>query len=181
MLLTGAGLRVKIHLFPFRNILFRFIRFRNIYRGGIRMFELVELLSQVNTQIFKILSPIVKANNISVTELIILWKINKNGAYRVTDLAREVGVPSSTLTGIFDRLESRDYLVRIHDSKDRRSVLIQGTPQLKEMIESVIQSADHDLVKLLDSLPPGFIDRLIKDMIELQAYLTKKVIEANND
>jgi len=145
------------------------------------VFELVELLSQVNTQIFRILSPIVKASNVSVTELIILWKINKNGTCRITDLAREVGVPSSTLTGIFDRLESKDYLVRIHDTKDRRSVLIQGTPQLKEMIESVIQSADQELEKLLGSLPPGFIDRLLKDMIELQTYLTKKVIEAKND
>jgi len=171
--LTGVGLRVKLHLFPFRNI-----RSRNTYAGGIKVFELVELLSQVNAQIFIIMSPIVKANNISTTELIILWKINKKGACRITDLAREVGVPSSTLTGIFDRLESKDYLVRIHDSKDRRSVLIQGTPQLKEMIESVIQSADHELIKLLGSLPPGFIDRLLEDMTELQEYLAKKVIEA---
>jgi len=145
------------------------------------VFELVELLSQVNTKIFKILSPIVKVNSISITELIILWKINKNGTYRITDLAREVGVPSSTLTGVFDRLESKDYLVRIHDSKDRRSVLIQGTPHLKEMIDSVIKNADGELVNLLGTLPSGFIDRLMQDLKELQIHLSQKVTENKDE
>jgi len=141
------------------------------------MFELVELLSQVNTQFFRTLSPIVKERNLSITELIILWKINKNGTYRITDLAREVGVPSSTLTGVFDRLESKDYLVRIHDSKDRRSILIQGTPQLKEMINSVIQCADSELINLLGTLPPEFIEKFMQDLMKLKIHLTQKVTE----
>ena len=145
------------------------------------MFELVELLSQVNTKIFSMLSPIVKENHITITELIILWKINKNGPYRVTDLAKAVGVPSSTLTGVFDRLETKDYLIRIHDSKDRRSVLIQGTPQLTKMIVSVIQKADEELIGLLDTLPPGFIDRFLQDLKDLQLHLSQKVTETKND
>jgi DNA-binding MarR family transcriptional regulator len=171
----------KLHLLRIRNIPFRFIRICNNSKGGIKLFELVELLSQVNAQIFKILSPLVKENHITITELIILWKINKNGTYRITDLAREVGVPSSTLTGVFDRLESKDYLVRIHDRKDRRSVLIQGTPQLKEMIDSVIRSADKELINLLDTLPPGFINRFLQNLKDLQIHLSQKVTETKND
>lgn len=145
------------------------------------MFELVEQLSQVNAQFFRILSPVVKANGISTTELILLWKINKQGACRITDLAIGAGVPSSTLTGIFDRLESKGYLVRVHDDVDRRSVLIQGTPQLRRMIDSVIQAADHDLQGLLGTLPPGFINRLLQDLTELQAHLIQKVAETKHD
>jgi DNA-binding MarR family transcriptional regulator len=145
------------------------------------MFEVVELLSQVNVQMFKILSPIVKSSNISITELIILWKINKKGPYRVTDLAKEAGVPPSTLTGVFDRLEAQQFLVRVHDSKDRRSVLIQGTPMLQDLIGSVIQNADRELFKLFDTLPPGFIDRLTQDLLELQTHLSQKVADKQNE
>jgi DNA-binding MarR family transcriptional regulator len=145
------------------------------------MFEVVELLSQVNVQMFKILSPIVKSSNISITELIILWKINKKGPYRVTDLAREAGVPPSTLTGVFDRLEAAQYLTRIHDSKDRRSVLIQGTQHLQELIDSVIQGADRELIILFDTLPTGFIDRLTQDLLELQTHLSQKVADKHNE
>jgi len=141
------------------------------------VFEVVELLSKVNVKMFKLLSPIVKANNISITELIILWRINKKGPYRVTDVAREAGVPASTLTGVFDRLEAQGYLVRIHDSQDRRSVLIQGTPLLREMIDSSIKSADREIESLFDTLPPGFIDRLTQDLLELQEHLSRKVAD----
>lgn len=144
------------------------------------MLEIVELLSQVNVKIFKILSPIVKSRNLSITELIILWKINKRGPYRVTDIAKDVGVPQSTLTGIFDRLEAQHYLERVHDSKDRRSVLIKGSPQLQELIDSVVQNAEHELTELFGTLPEGFINRLTQDLLELQTHLSKKVADKHN-
>ena len=144
------------------------------------MFEIVELLSQVNVQIFKRLSPIVKLNNISFAELIILWKINKSPR-RITDIAKAAGIPPSTLTGVFDRLEAQHFLERVHDSKDRRSVLIQGTPSLKKMIDSVVKSADIELMDLFDTLPPGFIDRLTQDLLILQTHLSQKVVDKQNE
>lgn len=145
------------------------------------MFEVVELLSKVNVQMFRLLSPVVKSNNISITELIILWKINKNGPCRTTDIAREVGMPPSTLTGVFDRLEAHGYLVRSHDSQDRRSVLVAGTPRLAEMIDSVIQKADGEMDELFGTLPPGLMDRLMRDLLELHSHLSKKVADKKND
>lgn len=135
------------------------------------MFELIELLTQVNAQIFRALSPLVKANNISVSELIILWKINKNGPCKITELAVKTGVPASTLTSLFDRLESKEFLTRIHDAKDRRCILIQGTPKLKEMIDTVIEKADSELNLLLGAVPPGFIEHFIHDLHALQKHL----------
>ena len=141
------------------------------------MFELVELLNQVNNQIFQILSPIVKSKGITISELIILWKINKRGPYRITDLAREAGAPSSTLTGVIDRFESKKYIIRIHDSKDRRSVLIQGTQKLNDMIISLIKNADKELSDLLNEMEPEFISHFLQDLSTLQKYLTKKAVE----
>ncbi|MGV8905740.1 MAG: MarR family winged helix-turn-helix transcriptional regulator [Acetobacterium sp.] len=141
------------------------------------MFELVELLNQVNNQIFQMLSPIVKSKDITISELILLWKINKRGPYRITDLAREAGAPASTLTGVIDRFESKKYIIRIHNSKDRRSVLIQGTEKLNDMIISLIKNADKELSDLLNELEPEFTSHLAQDLSTLQKYLTKKGIE----
>jgi hypothetical protein len=49
------------------------------------------------------------------------------------------------------------------------------------MIDSVIQAADHDLQGLLDTLPPGFTDRLLQDLTELQTHLIQKVAETKHD
>jgi DNA-binding MarR family transcriptional regulator len=140
-----------------------------------QMFELVEMLSQVNTRIFKLLSPIVKEYNISISELIILWKLNKRGSCKITDLAKAAGLPASTLTGVFDRLESKGYLVRVHDNVDRRSILIESTTKLKEMIEAVILTADQELILLFDTLPPGFMEDFIKDLTLLHTHISQKL------
>jgi DNA-binding MarR family transcriptional regulator len=141
------------------------------------MYELVELLNQVNTQIFQMLTPIIKSNSITISELILLWKIDKKGPYRISDLSYETGVANSTLTGVFDRLESKEYIIRIHDSEDRRSILIQGTQKLNDMINTLIKNADDELSDLLKDMEPRFIPRLSEDLTTLQAYLTKKAIE----
>ncbi len=145
------------------------------------MFELIELLGHVNVQLVRAISPIVKSRNISITELIILWKINKKGPYRAIDLAKEAGVPPSTLTGVFDRLESHHYLERVRDSKDRRSILIQGTPELQEMIASIIQDADGELVGIFETLPSGFTERLTQDLLELQVRIERKMADERDE
>ncbi len=135
------------------------------------MFELVELLTQVNTQILRKMSPLVKDHGISVTELIILWKINKKGLCKSTELTSNMGVPASTLTSLFDRLENKGYLIRIHDKNDRRCILIQGTPELSDMIETLLHKADAELYSLFDSLPPAFLEHLLGDLKTLQSHL----------
>lgn len=137
------------------------------------MFELIEMLTQVNAQILRALSPIVKSSGISVTEMIILWKINKQGPCKITDLSLKTGVPASTLTSLFDRLESKGFLTRIHDKEDRRCILIQGTPKLSDMIDSVIEKADSRSEAMLNSLSPEFIERFMQDLQVLQKYLTE--------
>lgn len=135
------------------------------------MFELIELLTQVNAQILRVLSPLVKSSGISVTEMIILWKINKMGQCKITDLSLKMGVPASTLTSLFDRLESKGFLTRVHDEKDRRCILIQGTPKLRNMIDSVIEMANSRLASMLDTLSTEFIEHFMNDLQVLQKHL----------
>jgi len=135
------------------------------------MFELVEQLTQVNAQILRALSPLVKVHNISVTDLIILWKINKRGSCKITDLAGKTGLPASTLTSLFDRLEAKEFITRIHDEKDRRSILVQGTTKLENMIDTAIENADNELISLLSTLPLGFIEHFMEELKLLQKHL----------
>ena len=135
------------------------------------MFELVEQLTQVNAQILRALTPLVKVHNISVTDLIILWKINKRGSCKITDLAGKTGLPASTLTSLFDRLEAKEFIIRIHDKNDRRSILVQGTPKLENMIDTAIENADSELISLLSTLPAGFVEHFMLDLQLLQKHL----------
>ena len=66
----------------------------------------------------------------------ILFMVKKK-QYKATDLAKEIGISGSTLTGVVDRLVERGYLKRIRDKKDRRIVLIESDELLKEKVDKV--------------------------------------------
>ena len=145
------------------------------------MFQVFELLSSVNAKFFRLLSPILKQIGLTGTELIILWKINKKGMMRITDVAHEVGVPASTLPGLFDRLSSQGYLERVHDEKDRRSILLKGTKKLSDTIEFATRFADEELKKFFGSMPDDFMERFLQDLNCLDEHLTQKGIGKNNE
>ena len=139
------------------------------------MFRMVSLISQVNVQMMRFLKPTVKSMNISVPDLILLWNINNEKQCRATDFAKWAGVPPSTLTSAFDRFVAMGYIARVHDSEDRRSVLVKATPQLEEMLEIVIKDIDQQLMNL--SLPQGFVERLMEDLFTLGTY----ILQQNDD
>lgn len=135
------------------------------------MLQILELLHRINSQIMRTLVPAIRAENISVTEMIILWKVHRKGTFRATDLAREADVPPSTFTGIVDRLVAKNYLTRINDHEDRRSVLVQGTPELNKLIEHMVSVCDVKLKEVFKDIPEDFIELLIKDLQTLYKYL----------
>ncbi len=79
---------------------------------------------------------ILEKENFSKTEIMILFMVKKK-QYKATDLAKEIGISGSTLTGVVDRLVERGYLKRIRDKKDRRIVLIESDELLKEKVDKV--------------------------------------------
>ncbi len=138
------------------------------------MFELVATLSRVNAQLLRILSPRIAESGLSVTELIILWKVNRKGPCKITEIISDSGIPGSTLTSLLDRLEARGYVSRTPDPADRRCIRIEGTPALQRLVSESVTRADGDLEKALADFPPESIDNLLTDLKRLESHLGAK-------
>jgi DNA-binding MarR family transcriptional regulator len=54
--------------------------------------------------------------------------VNRHGPLSPSALSRRTGLPPATLTGILDRLERGDFVVRERAPEDRRSVIVRGRP-----------------------------------------------------
>jgi len=135
------------------------------------MIQIIEILARVNIKLLKYLSPLYKRKGLSSTDFIVLWKVKKKGVYRATDIAKEMGITPSTITGILDRLEKKGLLLRIHDSKDRRSVLVKEGPSLDNFICETIVEAN----KVVNELFMDFdISNLLNDLENLDKFLEMK-------
>ncbi|MFI5369795.1 MAG: MarR family transcriptional regulator, partial [Spirochaetia bacterium] len=101
---------------------------------------------------------------LSITEMALLWKAHHTGACRATVLADELGVPPSTLTGMYDRLVEGGWLERDRDPDDRRAVVMRGTEKLGALVRTLKHDSSRALEKAFHSLPQNTRERLGGDL-----------------
>jgi DNA-binding MarR family transcriptional regulator len=91
---------------------------------------------------------------LSQAEMHVLSLLGQVGTRSVAELQRNVRHRPSTLTSILDRLESRGMVVRRINAADRRSNLIELTPDGHAAAKRVLQAMAEIEVRLLDGCPP---------------------------
>ncbi len=129
--------------------------------------RLVELLNRIQRKIMKRLAPLVRAEGLSLTETMVLWSVHREGSCRVTDLASEIGLPPSTLTGVLDRLTSGGWLERGPDPGDRRGVVMKSTRKLGDFVQRTRRASSRSLEKSFKDLPPETLERLTENLSAL--------------
>ena len=122
--------------------------------------RLVELLNRIQRKIMRRLAPFVQAEGLSLTEALVLWKLHRGESYRVTDLASEIGLPPSTLTGVLDRLAEGGWLEREPDPRDRRGVVLKKTRKLGDFVQQTLRASSRSLERSFKALPPETLERL---------------------
>jgi DNA-binding MarR family transcriptional regulator len=136
--------------------------------------RLVELLSSIQRKIMRRLAPLVQAEGLSLTETLVLWKIHQGDSYRVTDLAAEIGLPPSTLTGVLDRLTSGGWLRREPDPADRRALVVKSTRKLAGYVQRTLRASSRSLEKSFEALPPETLERLNEGLAALLDCLERE-------
>jgi len=136
--------------------------------------ELMELLHQINREISKRLTPIFREKKLSIAELSVLMRMSRQPFCRATELATMIGVPTSTVTGILDRLEKRGLLERSQDPCDRRSIQITATPKTGEFVAALRTPMEDLLRRAFRSMPDSSTSRLVQDLRSILEVLERE-------
>ena len=97
-----------------------------------------------------------KLNNefhITAPQLICLYSLAQHGNMTLSDLAKEVNLGTSTVNGIVDRLEEKQYLTRTRSSNDRRKVILSITESGHKITRQAPMLLQDRLSASLRSLP----------------------------
>jgi len=87
--------------------------------------------------------------------------IDRNGRLTAGELAREVGLTTGAVTALVDRLEVAGLLQRKSDPNDRRKVLIELTPEAKELAADIYGQMAHATAPYIDALSDSDVLTLI--------------------
>ena len=74
------------------------------------------------------------ASGLSGRELDLVALLTASGPTSVKSLVADLALPRSTMTAIVDRLENRGLVLRHPNPNDRRSVVLESTPQATEAL-----------------------------------------------
>lgn len=89
---------------------------------------------------------------IGTIELMMIHYLSEKKAVKTSHLSDYLGIPSSTLTGILDRMETNGLILRTRDPEDRRVVLVSlsdqlriNGPDMKEALGNFLKNNNLDL------------------------------------
>jgi len=93
--------------------------------------RLIFLIFTAQNKLRTYLNNALVAANVGVTfvQAGILFLLKQSNGRTMSDLSQLIGVDNSTLTGLVDRLEKAGFVARHASPTDRRSLLIQVTPE----------------------------------------------------
>lgn len=107
--------------------------------------------------------------NCSKNEVLIFWLLYQKNEVNMTEIAEYIHVPLNTATGIINRMEKSELIVRTRSKEDKRVVLIGFSEKGMTQFQKLVNEMMHYGMKVMGSLT--------KEEIELFSKMTTKVLE----
>ena len=115
--------------------------------------QIIMRIRQIIQEMSKYSKYLLENYKITIPQLICLHEVYQHGPISIGALTKIIFLNNSTVTGIIDRLEKREFVKRVRISKDRRQVHIeisgQGIKFLKKAPKP-LQDRFMDRLKALD-------------------------------
>ncbi|RJE90247.1 MarR family transcriptional regulator [Paenibacillus sp. 1011MAR3C5] len=94
-------------------------------------------------------------SQVTGTQMYMLHYIRQSGRCRLTELAEKLDVKPSAVTVMIDRLVKSDYVVRTHDTDDRRVILVELTPTGIAILEKAQAMREEIVGAYIEKLNPA--------------------------
>ena len=132
--------------------------------------QLLELLGDIYRRFLRIVAPLAQSEGLSMSEMLVVWKMHPRECRRVGELVTESGLPGSTVTGILDRLTAAGWLTREADPEDRRAVVMRRTEKLDKFIR-LLKQETKSMAATFRKLPRELVARLTADLTTVRDLL----------
>ncbi|KTD00429.1 MarR family winged helix-turn-helix transcriptional regulator [Fluoribacter gormanii] len=77
-----------------------------------------------------------KCYGLTVPQIVCLYEIYENGKMTISALSKKIYLSMSTIVGVIDRLEEKQFVNRTRDIQDRRIIYIDITEKGKEFVSA---------------------------------------------
>lgn len=93
------------------------------------------------------------ASEVTLPQFRVLVMLSLLGAQRPGDIAADLAVEPSTATRMCDRLVRKELVSRRHSAQDRRTVVIELTPDGEDLVRTVMHRRRLEFERLATAVP----------------------------
>ena len=111
-------------------------------------------------------------------QLVILLEVSKFDEVSVGKIAKAISLSQATVTGILERLEKRELILRRRDDIDRRRVLISITEDGLRLLETAPPPMQESFVEQFNDLEDWEQAMILSSLQRLVAMMDAKSIKA---
>ena len=112
--------------------------------------------------------------DLTMPQLKTLIYVSKNEGATSGQIATNLGVGLSTITGIVDRLAEQNLVTRREDPRDRRITRVLPTPSGAQLVDELIEYRNEVVTAILSQLDPDqlqIVERAFQYLLEAVAKL----------
>jgi DNA-binding MarR family transcriptional regulator len=124
---------------------------------------------------------LVKHTGLTGPQLAILQEINKNGEASVGKIARAISLSHATVTGIIERLEKRNLVVRRKSEDDRRKVIVTDSEESRALLEDAAPLMQSSFVRQFSRLQPWEQTMILSSLQRIVSMMNGGQVRAAKD
>ena len=122
-----------------------------------------------------------KKYNVSAPQLATLRVLLHDGAMPPSQIARQIMVNSSTLTGVIDRLEKKGLVSRLRNDPDRRIIRVELTEAGRVLAENAPPPIQVKIVKGMRKLEQTEREKIIQSLKKLAEMIDAQELDVETD
>lgn len=112
--------------------------------------------------------------NCSKNEVLIFWLLYQRSEVNMTEIAEYIHVPLNTATGIINRMEKNEFIVRTHSNEDKRVVLITFSEKGMTQFQKLINELLYYGMKVMSSFTTEEMDLFNKMTVKIKEILRQE-------
>jgi DNA-binding MarR family transcriptional regulator len=115
--------------------------------------------------------------DITTPQLVALLEISKVNRITMKDLASNIALSSSTLVGVIDRLEKKEFVLRKRDYLDRRKVFLSITAKGKVFVEKAPSPLQEALITSLYKVSSAELSTILSSLERIAELMNAKDLD----
>jgi DNA-binding MarR family transcriptional regulator len=136
--------------------------------------EVTRLFQEV-MQLFKhSMTKVLSETGMSAPQCMVLGLLSKKKKLKITELSNELCLSNSTVSGIIDRLEKQEMVVRERSEEDKRVVYVSISPNFKEMHKNMRKQFEKKLTDIMSKGSAQEIHKIFEGLDTLKNLLSNQ-------